>query len=110
MVHMQSFLCKQFMTSIPNEILEAAKLYESNEYRTFFTLVLPMSKPVIAALTIFTFISRWNDFVWQNIMLTSKRFRTVPLALAYLDGQTVVLTTLGSKMAGATISAIPMLL
>lgn len=104
------FLCRQFMTSIPNEILEAAKLDGSNEYRTFFTLVLPMSKPVIGALTIFTFISSWNDFVWQNIMLTSKKFRTVPLALAYLDGQTDVLTTLGNKMAGATLSAIPMVL
>ena len=104
------FLCKQYMVSLPNDMIEAAILDGCTEYSVFFRIVLPTSKPVIGALTIFTFISSWNDFVWQNIMLTSKKVQTVPLALAYLDGQTDIMTTLGNKMAGATLSAIPMVL
>lgn len=104
------FLCKQFISSIPDSILEAARIDGCNEFRLFARIVLPLSTPVIGALFIFTFISSWNDFVWQNIMLTSKSNMTIPLALAFLDGQSDVLNTLGNKMAGATMSAIPMII
>lgn len=104
------FMCKQFMETIPQDLLEAAKLDGCNEFQMFFRMVLPLSKPVMGSLAIFTFISSWNDFVWQNIMLTGKKYMTVPLALAFLDNQTDALTSLGNKMAGATMSAIPMLI
>lgn len=104
------FMCRQYIRTIPDGLISAARLDGCSESDVFFQIILPMSKPVLGALTIFTFITSWNDFVWQNIMLTTKSLRTVPLALAYLVGQTDALTTLGNQMAGATLSAIPMLI
>lgn len=102
------FLCRQFITSIPDELLGAAKIDGCSEMQSFLHIVLPMSKPVIASLAIFTFIGSWNDFVWQNIMLSSSKLRTVPLTLAFLS-QNPDANTLALQFAGATISAIPML-
>ncbi|MBQ1522726.1 MAG: carbohydrate ABC transporter permease [Erysipelotrichaceae bacterium] len=104
------FLCRQFIAEIPNGLIEAAKMDGCSELGVFFKIILPISRPVIGSLAIFTFISSWNDFVWQNIMLTSKKNMTVPLMLAYLEGQTDAMNALGNKMAGAAISAIPMLI
>lgn len=101
------FMCRQFIVSIPDELLGAAKVDGCTEMQTFFYVILPMSKPVIAALFIFTFITSWNDFIWQNIMLSNTRLRTIPLVLAHLnDG---VGNNLALQFAGATISAIPMI-
>lgn len=102
------FLCRQFIASIPDELLGAAKIDGCSEMQSFLHIVLPMSKPVIASLAIFTFIGSWNDFVWQNIMLSSSKLRTVPLTLAFLS-QNPDANTLALQFAGATISAIPML-
>lgn len=103
------FLCRQFVSSIPDEILGAAKIDGCTEMQSFLYIVLPMSKPIIASLTIFTFINTWNDFVWQNIMLSGKTVRTVPLALAML-GENPELNSVPLQFAGATLSAIPMLI
>jgi len=103
------FLCRQFILSIPNELLGAAKIDGCSELQSFFHVVLPMSTPVIASLTIFTFIGSWNDFVWQNIMLSSSKLRTVTLTLAFLN-QNVDTNSMAVQFAGATISAIPMLI
>lgn len=102
------FLCRQFIAGIPDELLGAAKIDGCSEMQSFLHIVLPMSKPVIASLAIFTFIGSWNDFVWQNIMLSSSKWRTVPLTLAFLS-QNPDVNTLALQFAGATISAIPML-
>ena len=104
------FLCTQFIKSLPNELLGAAKIDGCSEMQSFIMVVLPLSLPVIAALFIFTFINTWNDFVWQNIMLSSTRNRTVPLALAYLNNNPNNIKDLSLQFAGATISAIPMLI
>lgn len=102
------FLCRQFICSIPDELLGASRIDGCSEFQSFWYVVLPMSTPVIASLSIFTFINSWNDFVWQNIMLSSSRLRTVPLTLAFLSNNPEV-NTLGLQFAGATISAIPMI-
>lgn len=103
------FLCRQFILSIPDELLGAAKIDGCSEMQSFIHVVLPMSTPVIASLTIFTFIGSWNDFVWQNIMLSSSKLRTVPLTLAFLT-QNPDANTLALQFAGATLSSIPMLI
>ncbi len=103
------FLCRQFITSIPDELISAGKIDGCNEWQTFFHIVLPMSKPVIACLFIFTFISSWNDFFWQNVMLSDSSLRTIPLTLAHLSNSLNKANTLALQFAGATISAIPMI-
>lgn len=102
------FMCRQFIYSIPEEIISAAKIDGCSERGVFLHIILPLSLPVMASLFIFTFIGTWNDFVWQNIMLDGKAMQTVPLALAHLNSDQTI-NSLGIKMAGATISSIPMI-
>lgn len=102
------FLCRQFILDIPDELLGAAKIDGCSEMQSFFHIVLPMSTPVVASLSIFTFIGSWNDFVWQNIMLSSSKLRTVPLTLAFLNNNPDV-NALALQFAGSTISAVPMI-
>lgn len=101
------FLCKQFMSTLPDELFEAAKLDGCSELGIFFKIVIPLSLPVLLALAIFSFINGWNDFVWQNIMLSSKANRTMPIAIAFLSQEKM--SYIGYQMAGATLSAVPML-
>ena len=103
------FLCKQYMSSLMDEMIEAAVIDGCGEIGIFTKIILPLSKPVFGALAIFTFISNWNDFIWQNIMLTSKANRTIPLALSYLIGLADGVSTIGPQMAGATLSAVPVI-
>lgn len=78
------FLMKQFSESIPTEMLEAVRIDGAGEVQTFATIVLPMVKPGIGALAIFTFISSWNDYFLQLIMLNSKANLTISLGIAKL--------------------------
>ena len=99
------FLMKQFSETIPNEILEAARVDGAGEIRTFATVVLPMIKPGIGALAIFTFVNTWNDYFLQLVMLTSEDKWTLPLAIANLQGE--MSSDFGLIMAGAALAAIP---
>ena len=101
------FLMKQFSESIPGEILEAARVDGSSELRTFTTIVIPMVKPGIGALAIFTFINSWNDYFLQLIMLTSGNNFTMPLGVATLQAETSV--DMGMLMAGAALAALPII-
>ncbi len=101
------FLMKQFSESIPTELLEAAKIDGASELRVFATIVTPMVKPGIGALAIFTFISSWNDYFLQLIMLNSRANLTLQLGLATLMSEFGV--DFGLLMAGATLSALPII-
>ena len=101
------FLMKQFSESIPGEILEAARVDGSSELRTFTTIVVPMIKPGIGALAIFTFINSWNDYFMQLIMLNSGSNFTISLGIATLQAETSV--DMGMLMAGAALAAIPII-
>ncbi len=103
------FLMKQFMESLPDELIEAAKIDGSGEVRTFCSIVIPLIKPVIISLTIFTFISVWNDFIWPLVVISSDSRTTLTLGLSTLSG--LYKTNYGLVMAGATLTfAIPFLL
>lgn len=102
------FLCKQFMSTLPNELSEAAEIDGCSEIGIFLKIIAPLSRPVLGALGIFSFITGWNDFVWQNIMLTSKSLRTMPIAIAFLSQEKI--SYIGYQMAGATLSAVPMII
>ncbi|HBT16897.1 MAG TPA: sugar ABC transporter permease [Firmicutes bacterium] len=102
------FLMKQFNETLPTEILEAAKIDGSSELKTFILIVVPMVKPGIAALAIFTFIGAWNDYFMQLIMLNSKLKLTLPLGVATMQQEFA--TNYGVLMAGATFAAVPILI
>lgn len=102
------FLMKQFSESIPGEILEAARVDGSSEFRTFTTIVVPMVKPGIGALAIFTFINSWNDYFMQLVMLTSGSNNTISLGIATLQNDTTV--DMGLLMAGAALASIPIII
>lgn len=99
------FLMKQFSETIPTEMLEAAKIDGCSELATFTQIVVPMVKPGIGALAIFTFISAWNDYFIQLIMLLSRENLTLQLGIATLQGE--FSTNYGVLMAGAMFAAIP---
>ncbi len=99
------FLMKQFSETIPTELLQAAKIDGCNEFKTFTSIALPIVKPGIAALAIFTFISSWNDYFLQLIMLNERSKLTLQLGLATLQGEFA--TDYGVLMAGAALAAIP---
>ena len=98
------FLMKQFSETIPNEILEAARVDGAGELKTFFSVVFPMIKPGIGALAIFTFVNTWNDYFLQLVMLTSEEKWTLPLAIANMQGE--MSSDFGLIMAGAALASI----
>ena len=101
------FLMKQFSESIPGEMLEAARIDGASEARTFTQIVVPMVKPGIGALAIFTFINSWNDYFMQLVMLASSNVFTLPLGIATLQGDSSV--DMGLLMAGAAMAAVPII-
>ncbi|UFU06433.1 carbohydrate ABC transporter permease [Ruania halotolerans] len=96
------FLIRQFMSSVPDELLEAARIDGAKDLRIFAAIVLPLIKPVLIALTVFTFITAWNDFLWPLVVISDESMQTVTLAAARLQGR--FLTDYGLVMAGATVS------
>ena len=99
------FLMKQFSETIPNEILEAARVDGAGELRTFISVVFPMIKPGIGALAIFTFVNTWNDYFLQLVMLTSENNLTLPVGISNLQGE--MSSDFGLIMAGAALAAVP---
>lgn len=101
------FLVRQYARSIPDELLEAARIDGAGELRIFFQIVLPMLKPVLVTLTIFTFMAAWNDFMWPLIVLTDQQHYTLPVALATLSREHI--QDVEMMMAGAVVTVIPVL-
>ena len=101
------FMARQFFVSIPDELLEAARVDGVGHLRTFWHIVLPLSKPLIAALIIFTFMWRWNEFVWPLIVLNDGDSYTLPVGLRFLISQFG--TDYGPLLAMSFLSIVPML-
>jgi multiple sugar transport system permease protein len=102
------FLVRQYARSIPDELLEAARIDGASEARIFFQIVLPMLKPVLVTLAIFTFMGAWNDFMWPLIVLTDQEHYTLPVALASLSREHIM--DVEMMMAGAVVTVLPVLL
>ncbi len=101
------FLMKQFSEGIPREMLEAARIDGSSEAKTFVEIVVPMIKPGIGALAIFTFINSWNDYFMQLIMLSKSSNLTISLGIATMQAENS--TDFGIIMAGAALASIPII-
>ncbi|GGQ73325.1 sugar ABC transporter permease [Streptomyces griseorubens] len=106
------FLMRQFMQSIPDELLEAARIDGAGEWYIFWRIVLPLVKPALATLTIFTFLSSWNNFVWPLIATNDPDKYTLPVALATFanDPNRTVGGGNGMLMAGSLLVVLPVLL
>jgi multiple sugar transport system permease protein len=101
------FLVRQYARSIPDELLEAARMDGAGEWRIFATIVLPLLKPIIVTLAIFTFLASWNDFMWPLIVLSDAARQTAPVALAALSREHVQDNEL--MMAGSVVTILPVL-
>ena len=103
------FLMRQFMFGIPGELLDAARIDGASEWRIFWSIVLPLSRPALAALGIFQFLASWNNFLWPLVALTDESKYTLPVALATFSiGQHKA--DYGLLMAGSVALAAPVIL
>ena len=100
-------LVRQFARGIPDELLEAARIDGAGELRVFTTVVVPLLKPIVATLAVFSFLATWNDFMWPLIVLTDDSLHTLPVALAGLSREHVQDNEL--MMAGSVVTVLPVL-
>ena len=106
------FLMRQFMHTLPTELIESARIDGANEFTIFWRVIVPLAVPGMAVLGIFQFIGNWNSFVWPLIVTSSPEMRTLPVGLSLLTSprDTGQVTPVGEVMAGAVIAAIPMII
>lgn len=102
------FLMRQYFLSIPDSIIEAARVDGASELQIYFRIILPQAKPVFAALGIFSFMFNWNNFLWPLIVLNSDMNFTIPLGIAMMEGE--YSTPYAELMAAATMASLPVLL
>ena len=101
------FLMRQFFMGVPNDLIDAARLDGFSEFRIFWKIALPLVKPAVASLCIFTFLGNWNAYLWPLIVTRSEEMRTLPVGIAFFSSEA------GSQfylvMAAASMATIPVL-
>lgn len=102
------FMLVQQMRTVPNDLLDAARIDGANVFQVYRNVALPLCVPSLATLSITTFMESWNDYLWPLLMLTDKNKMTLPIALSTLNGQ--YNTEYNVLMAGSLISMIPIIL
>ncbi|MFA7129579.1 MAG: carbohydrate ABC transporter permease, partial [Sphaerochaeta sp.] len=102
------FLMKQFYEGVPDELCEAARIDGMNEYRIWAQIMLPLSKPALSTLTIFTFVNTWNDFLGPLLYLTKMELKTVQIGLRMFISQ--YSSEYGLIMAASVVSLIPVII
>lgn len=103
-----TFLLRQFFMTLPRDLEDAAKIDGCSLFGIFWRVILPLSKPALATLTTFTFMNSWNNFMWPLIVINSPEKMTLPVGLAYFQGQYQTDWTL--LMAGSIIVLLPVIL
>jgi multiple sugar transport system permease protein len=102
------FLMRQFFLGVPDDILDAARIDGFSEFRIFWTIALPLVRPALAALCIFTFLGNWNAYIWPLIVIRSDEMQTLPVGIAYFSSEA------GSAfhliMAAAAMATIPVII
>ena len=101
------FMMKQFYEGVPTELCEAARIDGMTEYGIYAKIMLPLAKPALSTLTIFTFVNTWNDFLGPYIYLTRDNLKTIQLGLRSFIGQ--YSSEYGLIMAGSVVTMIPVL-
>ena len=101
------FLMRQYIQTLPTELEEAARIDGASEFGIYWHIILPLCKPAMAALAIFTFVRFWNDFLWPLIAVSKPQLYTLTVGVANLQGE--FMTDWGIIFAGATLAALPMI-
>jgi putative chitobiose transport system permease protein len=102
------FLLRQAFRGVPNDLLDAARIDGANEARIWWNVMLPIVRPSLAAVAIFTFVVSWNDFLWPSLMLHTRENMTLPVGLAALQG--FFASDFRSIAAGVTMTVLPILI
>ena len=101
------FLLRQYMKSIPDDLLDAARVDGASEFRIYAQIVMPLCRPALGALAIFTFGYQWDDFYWPLVVISSEELRTLPLGLALFVVRNRTVWDL--LMAGSVVATLPVL-
>ena len=101
------FLVRQYARTLPSDLIEAARMDGAGELRIFVSIIMPLLKPVLVTLAIFSFLGSWNDFMWPLIVLTDSSHYTLPVALSALSREHVQDNEL--MMAGSVVTVLPVL-
>jgi len=101
------FLMRQFIITLPDELIDAARIDGASELRIYWRIIIPLSKPALATLGTFTFIGAWNNFLWPLLVLNSRELMTLPLGINSMKSLYADNTNL--LMAGTAVSVLPML-
>ena len=102
------FMMRQFLISIPNDLLDAGRIDGCDEFGVFWRIVIPLALPGISTLIILTFMGTWNDFLWPRIVTSSESLFTLPVGLAQLQMKNT--SNVAQIMAGTVLTALPMIL
>ncbi|MGW1618763.1 carbohydrate ABC transporter permease [Streptomyces sp. NPDC002172] len=103
------FIMRQYALSIPDELLEAARIDGAGELRIFFRIFLPLAGPAVATITIMSFLTSWNNFIWPLIVAQSMSTYTLPVGLAATSQAAAHVTDYGLMLAGAIVVMLPVL-
>jgi multiple sugar transport system permease protein len=103
-----TFLMRQFFLSIPSEYIDAARIDGASEPRIFWTIMLPMCRPALSALAIFSFTGSWNSFLWPLVVVNQDEMRTIPLGIAFYIGEQRA-PEYGQLLAVAVLATLPVL-
>lgn len=101
------FLIRQYLQGVPDSLIEAARIDGAGDLRIYWTIILPLAKPILVTLALFTFMGTWNDFLWPLIVLNRQEMYTLPVAIANLMGEHAPDPEL--MMAGAVVTILPIL-
>lgn len=102
------FLMRQFFKGVPNELIDAARIDGFNEFQIFWRIALPLVKPAVAALCIFTFLGNWNAYIWPLIVIRSEEMRTLPVGIAFFSSENQAAFDL--IMAAASLATVPVII
>lgn len=102
------FFFRQYMSSIPTDLIDSARIDGCSDFRIYWQIILPLAKPALVTLGIFTFLGTWNDFMWPLIVLNRDTMYTLPVALANLMGEHAPDTEL--MMAGSVVTVLPIMI
>jgi multiple sugar transport system permease protein len=105
-----TFLMRQFMTTLPKELEDAARVDGASFFTVYWMIILPLTKPALATLGIFTFLGSWNNFLWPLIVISSLNLKTIPLGLVAFQARQAIKTPWELIMAAATFSILPILI
>jgi multiple sugar transport system permease protein len=103
-------LMAQFFKAVPRELEEAAELDHAGRFKIFLTIMLPLSRPALTTLGIFTFLAAWNDFLWPLVSATDSNMYTITVGLSSLQGNFAQSESLGFLMATAVYASLPMVI